>query len=278
MTNLSVECNVCSGRNFKIIQESRMSYEILECLNCGLVFVNPQPQSTDLCSHYGNNYFEPWTHPKIKNRREKIFKKRWEKVKSYVKQKGTLLDIGCGCGEFLYFAKEDGWSVYGTEISNFSSNYISKMYRIDTISIGNLEDISYPSGFFDVITIWHVLEHLTNPRRTLEEVSRIIKKNGLLVIAVPNFKSYIYKFIYKIIKGKDVEIFEPDMRELHLYHFNQSNIKILLNRVGFEIINETVDLGMTDFRFKLLNILALFIFNLTRLNYGTAIEIIARKL
>jgi len=276
MKNLSVECNVCSGRNFKIIQEGQMPYKILECLNCGLVFVEPQPQRTDLSSHYNNNYFQPWTISDIKNRREKIFKKRWEKVKSYIKQKGTLLDIGCGCGEFLSFAKKDGWSVYGTEISPFASEYISKTYKID-ISIGNLEDISYPSGFFDVITIWHVLEHLTNPRKTLQEVSRIIKKNGLLVIAVPNFRNYIYRFIYKIIKRKDVEIFEPDMRELHLYHFNQSNIKILLNRVGFEIINETVDLGMTDFRIKLLNIFALLIFNLTGVNYGTAIEIVARK-
>ncbi len=273
--NLSIKCNVCSGQSFKVIEEKYHPYKVLKCLNCGLVFVEPQPQN--ITQHYSDNYFQPWISPEIRKSREKFFQRRWKKVKSFFKnQKGKLLDIGCGCGEFLYFAKKDGWEVYGTEISYFSLDYVSKTYGIN-IFIGNFEELPYSENFFDLITMWHVLEHLPDTKKTLTKISKIIKKDGLLVIAIPNVRSYIYNFLYRTIKGKPLEIFNPDMRELHLYHFDQFSIRRLLTETGFNIVKETVDLGTPNFLIKFLNIFALTIFKFTGLNYGTAIEIFAVK-
>lgn len=275
MKNLLIRCNLCGNTEHKILEEQYHPYKVLRCKNCGLVFIFPVPATVP--EHYNSEYFKPWTLPKVRRQREKFFKIRWGKVKKLRPQKGKILDIGCGCGEFLHFAKQDGWDVYGTEISPFVVEYVLKTYRINVTLAEDISKISFPEKFFDVVTMWHVLEHLPCPYETLLEVSRILKTGGLLVLAVPNFNNHIEKILYRLVKGKNMGIFHPQERELHLYLFTLSTIKKFLYKTNFKVIKETVDLGQPQLIFKMLNFIPLVIFNLTRLNIGSAIEIFAVK-
>jgi SAM-dependent methyltransferase len=105
---------------------------------------------------------------------------------------GKILDIGCGNGRYLTAMKKQGWQTYGIEINSKASKYAREELHLD-VSTGDLLNCKYQDKFFDVITMWHSLEHLYEPILTLKEVKRILKDDGLLVIAVPNIASFAAK-------------------------------------------------------------------------------------
>jgi SAM-dependent methyltransferase len=141
--------------------------------------------------------------------------------------KGRILDIGCARGVFLSMMRESGWETFGTELNEETAFHAKNILGLD-VKIGRLADIQFESEFFDVITIWHVLDHLQNPALTLQECNRILKSCGLLVIAVPNSSSLQAK-----ISGRYWFHLDPPF---HLFHFNEKNLSQLLQKFEFGII------------------------------------------
>lgn len=138
---------------------------------------------------------------------------------------GKILDIGAGTGDFLLAAKKRGWEIFGAEPNSGARKLASKKGL-------ELEErtSTFPDHNFDVITMWHVLEHVPNLNEQLEELHRLLKPDGLLVIAVPNFKSYDAQKYKENWAAYDVP--------RHLYHFSPSAVNKIFSQAGFSVTSQ----------------------------------------
>lgn len=229
----SLRCAICDSVDSTTLFKTRdydsdgkILFNMVKCNNCGLVFLNPQPDEKFLSQFYVFNYygnqsffyyiFSFINNFIIKNKATLILKRK----------KGKILDIGCGDGDFLNFMKDRGWQVYGVEPSKSGAKLSKQKLKTNIYNIV-LSKVRFPKQYFDVVTMWHVLEHVDNSYDALKEVRRITKNNGLLIVAVPNIDSFQAK-----IGGK--KWFHLDVPR-HLYHFSPETLRKLLEKNGFKI-------------------------------------------
>jgi 2-polyprenyl-3-methyl-5-hydroxy-6-metoxy-1,4-benzoquinol methylase len=139
---------------------------------------------------------------------------------------GTLLDVGCGRGLFLHVMRGGGWRAYGTEYDDESAVAARQTYGLD-VRTGNLDGAGFPPGFFDVITMSHVLEHLPDPAVSVEQCRRLLRPGGLFVVAVPNLSSL------QASVGKRCW-FHLDPPH-HLFHFTEEGLLALLERARLRV-------------------------------------------
>jgi len=234
-----VKCNLCGADDVKFVLRARYRlnnrhkkfFKIVKCRRCGLAYINPRPNEKEM-----NNYYPSWYHSRADTKvidiektkiwgipwREAMHKKA-EPILRY-KKTGKILDIGCGDGSLLKFLKELGWQTYGVEPHETSSRYAQETLGLNVFS-GRLEEANYPDNAFDVITLLHVLEHLNDPSQVLKKAFSLIKRDGILIIEVPNFGG----FEAKIFRSKWIGISAP----LHLYHFTPQSLRSMLVNCGF---------------------------------------------
>ena len=231
----NVSCNLCGADNTQVMFYVRdrnvrgsSSFKIVKCKDCGLVYLNPRPDNEEI-----RNCYPPWYHSRAQAKTvnlektwiwgipwEKAMKKKAEPILRY-KKKGAILDIGCGDGSLLRYMKDLGWQAFGVDFNERSSRYAREVLGLNVFS-GRLEEIDYKANFFDVIILFHVLEHLPDPSETLKRVRSLLKKNGFLLIEVPNFGS----FEARLFKSKWNGISAP----LHLYHFTPKTLGNMLKK------------------------------------------------
>lgn len=145
-----------------------------------------------------------------------------EKVNS---GKGKLLDVGCGTGAFLQSCKGDGWQIAGVE-----ADEKVRILTQEKLEIQIAQDLSeiHTSESFNIITLWHVLEHIPNLNDTIKQLSLLLAPNGTLVIAVPNSNSYDASYFKEYWAAYDVP--------RHLYHFTPHTIQKLFNKYNLRLI------------------------------------------
>lgn len=216
-------------------------YRYIICVKCGLVFIHPIPNELDTI--YTEEYrtykddnisiHEPLIYKnlpflwKIRIRIESFLVDRKRAVMAF-KLNGRILDVGCGIGSFLGEMSKSNWDVYGVEISKYAGQEAANKIGKEKVFIGQLEQCNYDSNYFDVVTCWHVLEHVTNINNLIEEISRIMKDDGLIVIEVPNFDSLLFKLFKENYYGC---IYIPE----HVTYWSKKSLVNLLNRHGFKI-------------------------------------------
>ncbi len=207
---LKVKDHSVSGEVFELWLDEQ--FEIL--------VTHPQPSLEKLPSYYESEDYISHT-----DGRRTLFEKLYHFIKGIalkkklnlvnsLSTKGSILDIGAGTGEFLLTCKNDGWHVTGIEPSERAKQIAHQKGIGMEESLVNLADHS-----FDVITMWHVLEHVPNLEQQLKELKRLLKPNGVLLVAVPNYKSYDAKVYQEYWAAYDVPI--------HLWHFSKNAISKL---------------------------------------------------
>jgi SAM-dependent methyltransferase len=206
-------------------------FQVAECQGCGFHVTLPQPPPEDLGRYYPAAYYGALTgkrFPTIVERlQDALYDSRARKVEELNDRKpGQVLDIGCGRGFLLRAFQRRGWDVQGTELSEQSAQYARLALKLP-IHMGALEDLSFDDEAFDAVVMWHVLEHVHNPRGVLREVHRMLKPGGVFLVAVPNFGS----LEARLTRNKWFHLDVPR----HLNHFTYGALRTALEATGFEI-------------------------------------------
>ncbi|MFC6097373.1 class I SAM-dependent methyltransferase [Flavobacterium qiangtangense] len=211
-------------KNYLTVKDNSVSKETFELLydeNLDLLITSPQPSENNLGRYYESDDYISHTDGK-----RSVFEKAYHFIKNIAlknklslindlqKSKGNLLDIGAGTGDFLLVAKQNGWKTIGIEPSEKAKAIAEKKGVELKSNLSNFADHS-----FDVITMWHVLEHVPNLKNQITELKRLIKPNGSIIIAVPNFKSFDAKYYKEFWAAYDVP--------RHLWHFSKTAIEKL---------------------------------------------------
>lgn len=234
-----VRCLICNGNNEEPFIEaknlhgshliSEKKFSLVRCKNCGLVYLNPRPAKKEINKYYGCDYYS--TKGRFKTFIAELilpyFILRKRNTIIQFKKLGKILDVGCGNGDFLSFLSlNNKWELYGVEPNPIGYNF-SKQKIKDNIFNKDLLDCKFPTNYFDIVTMWHVLEHIYEPNEQLREINRTLKDDGLLIIAVPNIRG----FGFKMSRANWFHLDAPR----HLYHYDSITIKKILNKNGFHI-------------------------------------------
>lgn len=230
-------CPVCNSVQFtpfiacKDYTVSQETFQIVSCAACGFKFTNPRPTDETIGSYYKSEDYVSHTNTKkgLINRlyhtvRSYTLKKKLSLIESYV-SRGTILDYGCGTGMFLGTCKAAGWNAFGFEPDS-DARGIAQAQSL-SVHTSKLDLAKALNGTkLDVITLWHVLEHVTDLDDTLSFFKQHLADNGTLIIAVPNYTSADAKHYGQYWAGYDVP--------RHIYHFDLKTVSQLLSKIGFK--------------------------------------------
>lgn len=211
---------------------SKESFELLYNSELDILETFPQPSKDKLPEYYKSDDYISHTDGR-RNGFEKVYhfvktialKRKLKFINSLSKNSRSLLDVGCGTGDFLQVASRGGWSITGIEPNTNARAIANKKTNHRVFDQDQLFHLKPNS--FDIITLWHVLEHLPDLDSHFTLFKNLLKPNGSLIIAVPNYKSYDAEVYQEFWAAYDVP--------RHLWHFSRTSIKKLSNKVNLEL-------------------------------------------
>ena len=238
MENLTC-CPICgSGESSPLIKAkdhtvSRETFQIAQCNNCGFRFTNPRPGADELGAYYlSEDYLSHNSRSKgiiaklYKMVRSRTIKKKVSMINDFSRaNERKLLDIGCGTGEFLRAASTVKWACTGVEPSLIARGIAQKEHGLNVIEETGLDELE--GGQFDVISMWHVLEHVSMLNERINQVKRLLKPGGSFIVAVPNCASLDARIYGEFWAAWDVP--------RHLYHFTPEDVDRLMSKHGLRI-------------------------------------------
>ena len=239
-----VQCHLCGVDDTEVLFQKRDKlgitsdeFQVVKCKHCGLLYVNPRPTEAEMGKFYPETYSWKETMEadslvaKVVRKLEKGYRSHLlrDEVSKVIRHtgrsSGKVLDIGCGTGDRLDVFRNKGFETWGVETSD-SANYAREHLHLN-VSRGDLFSARFPDRFFDVVTLYNVLEHTHHPTRVCGEIHRITKDDGFLAIQVPNKNSLQYRIFKKRWAAFDVP--------RDLYYFGVEILRSLLGKVGFAL-------------------------------------------
>ncbi|TYA52200.1 class I SAM-dependent methyltransferase [Formosa maritima] len=236
---LETEDYSVSGEKFQLLYN--LEFDMLETF--------PQPNDEQLPEYYKTEDYISHTDTK-RNLFEKIYhlvrsvslKRKLKLIESCVSSSKNLLDVGCGTGDFLQTALKNNWVVSGIEPNLEARKIANSKTNNSVFEIEQLE--KFESNSFDVITLWHVLEHLPNLENHLSVFKQLLKSDGTLIIAVPNYKSFDALYYKNFWAAFDVP--------RHLWHFSQQSISKLVSKKEMKV-TKTLPMTFDSFYVSMLS-------------------------
>jgi len=241
----TTDCDFCSKNHFKILRRSPgtnnaqfvyssssnapLSSQLVKCLDCHLVSVNPRREQKFLETAYGNAV--DTIHGSNSDLRVKSFKRALKWANRAVRELDPnecpiLVDIGCASGEFPKAASDFGYSVTGFEPSVYLSELGRQKFQLD-IRTGIFDPSMFPSNTVDVVTMWDVLEHLESPDKMLQSLLPVLKSEGFLILNLPMIDTFTAKLMGR---------WWPFYLEVHLFYFTRRTIRQYLEKHGFKVM------------------------------------------
>tara|TARA_R110002111_G_scaffold48403_3_gene86017 strand:+ start:306 stop:1142 length:837 start_codon:yes stop_codon:yes gene_type:complete len=223
---------------------SQENFNLIFDKESDMLITEPQPKNLE-------KYYDPKNYISHSDDKNSFIEKVYQQVKKitlnkkvklidqYSLDEKSILDIGCGTGEFLAYAKNKNWNTVGVEVNQNARN---KALNKKLIIYKSLEDL--PNRQFNIISLWHVLEHLPNLNEKISLIKTKLNDNGTLIIAVPNYKSYDAKHYKEFWAAYDTP--------RHLWHFSQDAIKILFEKHNFKV-TKTLPMYFDSFYVSLLS-------------------------
>ncbi len=241
-------CGVCGGANFKVLfhavdrlfrKDRRFRY--VECRDCGVVMINPLPSTELLAEYYTAEFNFPFHQAEFGEKTIKRRKKNVLRLERFVRKqqvkgisrfvelssKSRVLDAGSGMGTFLEEIRNiHGSSVFGMDVSFDACLYSKANSRYPVIQ-GNLTEAPFSTESFDLITMWHVLEHTHRPAAIIKNTASLLRPDGVLILEVPNYDNPVVRKL----EDRWIGLFTP----MHLYNFTRSSLTGMLENAGFLI-------------------------------------------
>ena len=259
-----MNCRICNNDKLTLFyrQGNNNQYKFYKCPVCGLV--NLDLSELKIAEHQGKYFtsFKP-----IENyENKKGPKAAYQFIKKHVPVRGKFLDIGCGDGSVLYFAKKDGWQVKGLEISPDYAKYVNDRLQVE-VYVANFMEFENIDEQFDVVSLRHVLEHLPDSILALNKISMLLKKGGYAHFEFPNINSLSHRIKrllsnLKLHKKKYSDAYQPG----HCNEFSKKSFCYLLKITNFELVRWETYSSKT---------FSNFIYN--RVKVGTRVRAIVRK-
>ena len=245
-------CPVCNGKQFTTYIETQdysvsgEPFSIVSCSNCQFRFTNPRPKPEDLGKYYESTDYISHTNQgnSLVNglyKKARLFTIRWKlKLIQANQRTGAVLDFGCGTGQFLEYCQKHGWTINGVEPSDGARNSANNATHNKVVeSLSQLQSTTY-----NVITLWHVLEHIAQLNDTFEQLKKHLKSDGEMLIAVPNSEA------------NDAQKFGPHWAAYdvprHLYHFTPETMAKFVAKHGMTIV-ETIPMKLDAYYVSLLS-------------------------
>lgn len=230
--NNPIQCMICGDtESASIVAKSRLVgvkiYDLVRCCACQASFFSPMPSSDALTEHYSNDYaFYKGDNFKAQGKGAAFARK-------YLgcQPQGKLLDIGCASGDFLAGVQQGSqWQVLGTDINPEVVASVKEKLGLD-VRVGEIEDVAFDAGYFDVVRVQDILEHVPSPLVFLKECRRIIKDEGTFYLSVPNgladaqnLVDYYTKYDSPAFSGAG-----------HIYFLSFPSLQLLFKQAGFRI-------------------------------------------
>ncbi|ADB41486.1 Methyltransferase type 12 [Spirosoma linguale DSM 74] len=234
------QCPVCGNTTFSPYLScedylvSNQKFDILECQRCSFRLTNPRPDSNSIVAYYKSDQYVSHNdngggliNTAYRLVRNYTLRSKLNLINKLTGKPGKILDVGCGTGAFLQSCREGGWSVTGMEPDPDARAIAREKLQADIKP--NLEALA-GAETFDIISLWHVLEHIPNLNESIIQLRELLREQGTLLIAVPNSDSYDAQLFKQYWAAYDVP--------RHLHHFTPSTIEPLFNKHGFRLVKQ----------------------------------------
>jgi len=232
-------CPLCSSERISLFLKctdhlkSKEVFDLFRCHQCGFVFTREYPDERSIRKYYeSDDYISHDDNAKgflnriyLPVRNIMLRKKRGIAEKTTGLRKGKILDIGCGTGYFAGTMKKAGWDVTGIEPNRKARDYGSVRFGINVLNPNQISDL--PDNSFDLVTMWHVMEHFHDPFGYAAEISRLLKPGGTCLCALPNCSSFDAEHYRESWAAYDVP--------RHLWHFTPETYRVFAEKTGFKI-------------------------------------------
>lgn len=233
-------CPVCSSDKFKPFIKcfdytvSDLEFSIIECDSCGFKLTSPRPEDDDLGKFYkAESYISHTDSKKGLINRIYHFVRTYTLVKKFQlvlrtsrKKKGRILDYGCGTGAFLLSCKQGGWDAIGYEPDSDAREFGRNKHQVEIFS--SISDPALIARSFDVISLWHVIEHIPDLKAWFDTIGKLLSPDGSLIVACPNCSSFDAKYYGRFWAAYDVP--------RHLWHFTPETIERLFSAKGYKLV------------------------------------------
>ena len=272
MSRAKIACPVCGSMEREQLF-SQKGWTVCKCSSCGLGMLDPRPTPDELAALYRDSYFighyDEGVVPGSEAMRKRL-SQEGHRIKFFrsLKKEGRILDVGCGRGYFLMACRERGYEVQGFDVSEDGATYVRQTLGIP-VQTGNLEG-AFEDSSFDVITMWHSLEHTSEPAKYLALVARWLRPDGIVVIDVPNYTGTDARM--KADTWEDWDL------PYHLLHFTPKSLDMLLERHGFVVVRrKSYHSSVIKKRLSRIPLLGLFARPIAKLFSGPSYAIVAKK-
>ncbi len=219
-----LDCPVCGGKHFTQLFE-KAGEPFVQCDGCGLVLINPRPVYAQVLDTYDANYSKKYA-KKIdtKRRRAKKFVSRI--TKGFVSG-GRWLDVGCSAGFIVEAAQNAGFEAHGVDVEQWGVDYAQQELKLQHVRQGFLDQQAYPDAYFDVITVYEVIEHVPDLNAFVRELVRLLKPGGVIEIRTPDVGHWR--------TPKPLKDWEAVLPSEHLYYFSRATLGRLLEKHGLQV-------------------------------------------
>lgn len=227
-----MKCNICDSERLRNYLNHK-DINLLQCQQCKIIFIDKIPSDEIIRNYYQDEFYDK----KKSERFKKLFEItlgmlryiRVSAIQRFCKRPGKMVDVGFSRGVTMRILKSKGWQTFGTQVSLSSYEHAKKNGL--NVFLGDVASAEISSHSIDLVTFWHVLEHLKYPDQYLKGTNRILKNNGRLIIEIPNIGSPIAK----LFKEKWFALDLPR----HIYHFSPYSLDFILRKNGFLVVKKT---------------------------------------
>ncbi len=226
-----ISCPVCGGDAFTFLFK-KLEEPFVRCNGCDLVMINPRPHFEDVLNTYDADYGQLYF--KKKDKKMRRIRPWVRRIKKHFVAGGRWLDIGCSVGFVVYCSKEAGFEAFGVDVEPWGLEYARNELGLENVSQGTLEAQNYSDGYFDVLSIYDVIEHVPDLNAFVAELKRILAPGGVIDLRTPDEGHWRVP--------SNLADWEAILPSEHLYNFNHENLETLFNKHGLKIVKKRFNL------------------------------------